>query len=78
MKEDFDISYVETPHETAARHLDKAINEITKALALQCMDKEPELRKELFQIGEKLCQQRLAIDGIPKRDGIGFGKLPAK
>ena len=78
MEEGFDISYVETPNEAVARHLDKAINEISKALALQCMEKETELRMELFHIGEELCQQRIAIGGIPKRNAIGFEKLPAK
>lgn len=73
-----DISYVETPRESVSRHLDKAINEICSALSLQCMENETELRMELFHIGEALCQQRIAIGGIPKRDGIGFGKLPAK
>ena len=71
-----DISYVETPNEAVARHLDMAIS--SKALALQCMEKETELRKELFHIGEELCQQRITICGIPKREGINFGKLPAK
>lgn len=75
---DESISYIEAPRETAARHLDKAISEISKALALQCMESETELRMELFHIGEELCQQRISIGGIPKRDGIGFGKLPAK
>ena len=73
-----DISYVETPNEAVARHLDMAISEISKALALQCMEKETELRKELFHIGEELCQQRITICGIPKREGINFGMLPAK
>ncbi|MBR3796486.1 MAG: hypothetical protein IKK34_10775 [Clostridia bacterium] len=73
-----EISYIETPNEAVARHLDKAINEICSALSLRCMENETELRMELFHIGEALCQQRIAIGGIPKRDGIGFGKLPAK
>lgn len=71
-------SYVETPHEAAARYLDRAINEISMALALDCMKNEPELRMELFHIGEELCQQRINIGGIPDRNEIRFGKLEAK
>ena len=73
-----DISYMETPNEAVARHLDRAINEICGALALRCMENETELKRELFHIGEALCQQRIAIGGVAKREEIGFRKLPAK
>ena len=71
-------SYFETPHEAAARYLDRAIGEVSMALALDCMKGEPELRKELFHIGEELCRQRIQIGGVPDRNEIQFGKLEAK
>lgn len=71
-------SYVETPHEAAARYLDRAINEISTALALDCMKEEPQTRMELFKIGEMLCQKRIQIGGIPDKNEIRFGKLEAK
>ena len=71
-------SYFETPHEAAARYLDRAIGEVSMALGLDCMRGEPELRMELFHIGEELCRQRIKIGGVPKPGEIRFGKLEAK
>lgn len=73
-----DYSYVETPHEAAARYLDHAIGEISMALALDCMKGEPQLRLKMFQIGQELCQYRIDIGGTPKPGAIAFGKLEAK
>ena len=68
------ISYCMTAFDEILEDLDVAMTEVAHLLSIGQIVARPDLRRELFRIGEYLCEQRVLLEAEPN-PGIRFGKL---
>lgn len=73
-KDEKNFSYTRTLSDQIVEELDQAIGEVTHLLSLDCMAQMPHLQRQLFGVGQYLCQERARLGGEPA-SGIRFGKL---